>query len=111
MIIGTESWLREEINNAEVFRDDYTAFRRNRCTGGGGVFICIKNYIDYRELWADEYFEMIATEVKGRDTKFTCEIVGIYRPPNDDMRVMETLAARTGYKGNSTKRSIILDDL
>ena len=30
VIIGTESWLREEINNAEVFRDNYTIFRRDR---------------------------------------------------------------------------------
>ena len=44
VIIGTESWLREEIKNAEVFRDDYTTFRRDRCTRGGGVFICVKNY-------------------------------------------------------------------
>ena len=77
----------------------------------GGVFICVKNYIDCRELWADEDFEMIAIEMKGRDPKFTWKIVGIYRAPNDDMRVMERLAARTGYTGNSTKLSIIRGDL
>jgi hypothetical protein len=32
VIIGTESWLKEEINNAEVFRDECTTFRRNMCT-------------------------------------------------------------------------------
>ena len=42
VVIGTESWLSEEINNAKVFRDDYITFRRNRCTRGGGVFIRIK---------------------------------------------------------------------
>jgi hypothetical protein len=51
--------------------------------------------------------EMIAFKVKGRGPKFTWEILGIYRPPNDDMRVMEILAARTDYTRNSTKRSII----
>jgi hypothetical protein len=107
VIIGTESRLREEINNAEVFRDDYTTFRRHRCTRRGRVFISVKNYIDCRNLWADEDFEMLAIEVKGRDPKFTWEIVGIYRAPNDDMRVMERLAARTSYSVNSTKRSII----
>jgi hypothetical protein len=55
----------------------------------------------------DEDFEMIAIEVKGRDPKFTWEIVGIYRPPNDDTRVMERLAAQTGNSGNSTKCSFI----
>jgi hypothetical protein len=30
------------------------------------VFICVKNYIDCRELSTDDDFEMIAVEVKGR---------------------------------------------
>jgi hypothetical protein len=44
VIIGTESWLNEEINNAEVFRGDYVTFMRDRCSRGGGVLICVKNH-------------------------------------------------------------------
>jgi hypothetical protein len=109
-VTGTESWLNEEINNAEVFRGDYITFRRDRCPRGGGVFICVKNHINCRELWADEDYEMIAVEVKGRNPKYTWEVVGIHRAPND-MRFLERLAARTGYTGNSRKRSIIEGDL
>jgi len=111
VVIGTESWLSDEINNAEVFRDDYITFRRDRSTRSGGVFICVKNYIDCRELWTDDDFEMIAVVVKGRDPKFTWEIVGIYRAPKEDLPAIERLAARTDYIGNSTKRSIIGSDL
>jgi hypothetical protein len=89
VVIGTESWLSDGINNAEVFRDDYITFRRDRCTRCGEAFICIKNYIDCRELWTNEDFEKIAVEMKGRDPKFTGEIVGIYRAPNEDMRIIE----------------------
>lgn len=39
VIIGTESWLREEISNVEVFRDEYTTCRRDTNTRGGGVFV------------------------------------------------------------------------
>ena len=39
VVIGTESWLNEEINNAKVFMGDYITFRRDRCSQGGGVFI------------------------------------------------------------------------
>jgi hypothetical protein len=49
----------------------------------------VKNYTDCRELWTDEDLEMIAVEVKGRDPKFTWEILGIYRVPNEDMRDIE----------------------
>ncbi|KDR16512.1 hypothetical protein L798_09946 [Zootermopsis nevadensis] len=85
VVIGTESWLREEISNAEVFRDDYKTFRRDRNARGGGVFICVKNYIPCAELWVDEDFEMLAVEAKGRDPKFTWDIIGIYRAPNEDI--------------------------
>jgi len=91
--------------------DDYIIFRKDRCTRAGGVFICIKNYIYCRELWTDDDFEVTAVEVKGRDPQLTWEFVGIYRAPNEDMRVIERLAARTDYKGNYTKRSIIGGDL
>jgi hypothetical protein len=54
-----------------------------------------------------EDFEMIVIEVKCRDPKFTWEVVGTYRDPKEDMRVIEILAAQTECLGNSTKRSII----
>jgi hypothetical protein len=50
-------------------------------------------------------------EVKGSDPKCTWEIVGIYRAPNEDIRFIESLAARTGFLGNSMTRSIIGGDL
>ncbi|PNF39896.1 hypothetical protein B7P43_G00924 [Cryptotermes secundus] len=54
---------------------------------------------------------MITVEVNGRDPKYTWEIVDIYRAPNEDMRVIERLAARADSLGNFTKRSIIAGDL
>ena len=38
---------------------------------------------------------MIAVEVKGMDPKYTWEIIGVYRAPNEDMLAIERLAART----------------
>jgi len=77
VVIGMESWLSEKINNAEVFRDNCIAFRKYRCSWGWwSIHLC---YIDCRELWIDEDFEMVAVEVKVRNLKFTWEVVGIYR--------------------------------
>ena len=56
---------------------------------------------------ADEGFEIVAVEVKGRNTKFTWEIVGVYRAPKEDVQAIDKLAARSGFRGNCTKRSII----
>jgi hypothetical protein len=111
VVIGMESWLSEGIHNAEIFRGNYIVFRRDRHFRGGGVFICVKNYIDCRELWVDEDFEIIAIEIKDINPKSTWEIVGIYRAPNEDLRAIERIAAQTGSTGNCTKRSIIGGDL
>jgi hypothetical protein len=75
------------------------------------VLICVKNYIAYVELWADEAFEMLVAEVKGKDAKFTWKIVGIHRAPNEDMRAIERLATRTNSLENCTKLSIIAGGL
>ena len=69
-----------------MFRADYITFRRDRSSRGGGVFICFKNYIVFRQLWTDEDFELIAVEIKSRDHKFIWEIIGLYRTPNEDTR-------------------------
>ena len=110
-VIGTESWLSEEISKAKVFMAAYTTCRRHRHTRGGGVFVCVKNCFTCTELWVDEVYEMIAVEVKGRGPKITWEIVGIYRAPNKDKRLFEKLADRTGCMGRTTKRSIFGGDL
>ena len=110
VVIGTDSWLKEDVGNAEIFRADLTTFRRDRVARGGGVFICVNNFIAAEELWVDDDFEMIAIEVKGMDPKYTWEIIGIYRAPNEDMLAIERLAARALPTRNLTKRSITGSD-
>ena len=92
IIIGTESWLREQIGNTEILRADFTTFRRDRHARGGDVFICVKNNIPCSELWDDDEFEIIPVEIKGSDPKCTWEIVGMYRATNEDIRLIENLA-------------------
>jgi len=99
-------WLREEIGNTEIFRADYTTFRADRHTRGEGVFSCVKNNITCSERWVDDDFEIIAVEIKGSDSKDTWEFIGIYRAPSEDVRVIERLAARTGFLSTSMKLSI-----
>ena len=41
MVVGTESWLRTDILNSEIFPSNYTVFRRDRDTNGGVVFIAV----------------------------------------------------------------------
>jgi hypothetical protein len=54
VVIGTETWLKEDIRNAEFFRADFTTFRNDKSARGGGVFICFKNIIASTEVWVDD---------------------------------------------------------
>jgi len=38
VVIGKESWLKEDMSNAEAFRSDFTTFRKDRSAGDGGSF-------------------------------------------------------------------------
>jgi hypothetical protein len=71
----------------------------------------LNHHIVCTKLWTDEEFEMLAVEIKSRNQKLTWEIVGMYRAPNEYMRDLERLVARTGGTSNTAKRSIIGGDL
>ena len=55
IICGTESWLRGKkpgkpysksaIQNSEIFPDNYTVFRNDRSSRGGGVFVAVQSNI------------------------------------------------------------------
>jgi hypothetical protein len=45
VVTGMESWLKGTIRNAEVFRADFTTFRRESSVRGGWILICVKNII------------------------------------------------------------------
>ena len=50
-------------------------------------------------------------KIISKKLKLTWEIVGVYRDPNEDIRVLERLVFRTGGTSNTAKRSIIGGDL
>ena len=95
VVIGTESWLKEDIRNGEILRDDFTTLRRDVAARGGGGVLCVKNIIASTELWVDDDCEMIAVELKGMGPKYTWEIIGIYRAPYEETLAIERLAVRT----------------
>ena len=111
IVIGTESWLNEDVNNAEVFMGNYITIRRDRYSRGGGVFICVKSNIEIKNTWADDDFEIVAVEIISRSHRHNWEILGVYRAPNDDSKVLERLTDRAEKTTNPNKHSIIGGDL
>lgn len=111
IVIGTESWLSVDISNAEIFRGDYAVFRRDRGSRGGGVFICVKNCYKSLELWSDAECEMLAVEVQGRNVRDTWEIIGMYRAPGENTKILQKLVERTRVGTSGSRQVIIGGDL
>ena len=45
VICGSESWLNNNIKSSELFPENYTAYRKDRNTAGGGVFLLVRKDI------------------------------------------------------------------
>jgi hypothetical protein len=95
IIVGTDSWLREELGNTDLFKTDFTTFRRYRNAHGKGMSIYVGNNITCSQLWVNNDFKMLSFEIKYSDPKHAWKIVGIFKAPNEDI-FFEKLAERTG---------------
>ena len=92
IVIGTESWLTNDTIDSSVFpTDDYTVFRRDRGTRGGGVFILVKNNIEAsREEELETGCEIVWCKVSLQNSK-TLHIGAYYRPNETDEDSTEQL--------------------
>ena len=64
VIFGTESWLQPAILSSTVLPDDYEAYRRDRGSLGGGVFILVhKNPVSTAQPELDTNTEMIWAKI------------------------------------------------
>lgn len=50
VVIGTESWLTDDVTDHEVFPDNLTCYRKDRNSHGGGVFILVDQRISSSKI-------------------------------------------------------------
>ncbi|KAG8236802.1 hypothetical protein J437_LFUL014068 [Ladona fulva] len=81
VIICTETWLRKEISDSEIFTCNYHTFRRDRFTKGGGVCICVNKELQSSVKRVDQEHEILSVDI--RDTRGKkLEVIAAYRPPS-----------------------------
>ena len=65
VIVGTESWLRPDIKDTEIFPPNFTVYRRDRDTRGDGVFTAVSDHLlSSRQEQLEISCEMIWTKIK-----------------------------------------------
>ena len=91
IIVGTESWLRPDIMNSEIFPSNYTVYRHDRDTSGGGVFIAVTDEIlSTRQQHLETSCEMAWAKISivGYKDLYVCSY---YRPKADDRDSLDLL--------------------
>jgi len=111
VIFGTESWLQPAILSSEVFPDDYVAYRRDRGSLGGGVFILVhKNLVSTAQPELDANTEMIWAKIHMQESKdlFLGCFYMPHRSPADLTELDKTLQKITGK--HSGKQILLAGD-
>ena len=92
VVLGTESWLKPEIANSEIFPPEYNVFRRDRQSDvkktGGGIFILTRRNYTCCEIPITTNCEFQAIELQLIDQQ-NVKICNFYRPPWTDDNYMQ----------------------
>ena len=90
ILIGTKTWLRNDISSSELFSEGYNVYRKDRWDGFGGVLVAVKSDYISELIDTENETESIFIKISLHNNKSL--IVGsIYRPPNSDINNMEKI--------------------
>ena len=78
--MASESWLTELLFDNEILPTNFTIFRNDRGSRGGGVLLAVKDYIATKLLPSPANLEMLTVEIKLTYT--TVILCVVYLPPN-----------------------------
>lgn len=81
IIVGTETWLNNNIFSAELLPSTYNIYRRDREDSHGGLLIAVKNNLVCTPIFTSKDHELLC--VRLQQTRQKSIIIGAYyRPPN-----------------------------
>ena len=92
VIIGTETWLNENIHSTELFPPSYTVIRKDRSDGYGGVLIALKQEFTFEHLTSKRDCESVFIKLPLQRRKAL--IIGaVYRPPSSSQQYLDSLCS------------------
>ena len=117
IIVGTETWLKEDIKNSELLLDDYDIFRRDRpgkCKAndkegrdsrGGGVLIAVKKSLSCELISTSVHSEIISVKIKLKGQKALI-VCAVYRPPDYSLEKSQEVVNEIRNMSNRNKGAI-----
>ena len=89
IVCVNETWLSNNVYNAEILHSGYTIFRKDRKSRGGGVLLGIKSetFKSVREINHNHDLEISVAELT-TSSSMNLLICSCYRPPDADQTWM-----------------------
>jgi len=107
-VIGlTETWFSNNIFDNEILPSNYSLFRHDRQSRGGGVLIAVNNKISCQKLTSPVNLELICIRLNLPNPVTVCIV---YIPPNITLTYYETLFDFLFNLSNASNKLIILGD-
>ena len=106
ILIGTETWLRNDINSFEIFPECYNVYRKDRWDSYGGVLVAVKTDYISELIDTENDTESIYIKISLYNNKSL--IVGsIYRPPNSDINYVEKIKSTVDNVLRKNRTSVV----
>lgn len=106
IVCVTESWLNPSIFNHEILSNNFTIFRRDRNSRGGGILVAVNNRFQSRLISTHEYIEQINVEmISNEKIQISCWYVP---PGSPDIYLNNVLTAITSL--DTSKPTLLLGD-
>jgi len=86
----TETWLSDNIFDNEILPTNYTIYRNDRGSRGGGVLLAVRDNIASKVLPSPTNIEMLTVEVELSQTLILCVV---YLPPNPNVSLIQSLSS------------------
>ncbi len=82
IVIGSETWLKPEIYNAEILPDGYDLYRKDRADGYGGVLIATKKNLITQEISLESNAEAVLVRIESEKKQEPIVVGSFYRSPS-----------------------------
>ena len=106
-IVGiTETWLSSNIFDNEILPINYTIYRNDHGSRGGGVLLAVQDNIVSKVLPSPTNIEMLTVEVELPQTLVLCIV---YLPPNSNVSLIQSLSSYL-YQFQQSSNIVLLGD-
>jgi len=112
VVLGlSETWLDESVLDGEVSIPGYSQYRRDRTSKGGGVLVYVPESCHSRRRIDLESDKTEAVWVEVHLKKSTILLCTLYRPPNADALVLESLSNMIERASAESKEIVLMGDM